>query len=460
MEENIRNCCRICLDVDSKHVSVTDDPTVLVHIKSCLPINISFNDDLTKDICVNCVSQLCEFYNFQQNARCSQDWLESSLQEKVKKSLETKTYIQPLPDSEYNSDSLLEFLNNTANIEEYLNNLGKEDIPSIVNMLDKTTEHSVEIAKTNIKANKQTSPKKRDSPKSKKCIKMDIDVLDSDFEIVKELLFKETEPKNKASSLKNTEKTTCFACKSKFDNIQRLSQHLIVCDIALRTCIHCNLLFDSKKKMKEHSLSHGILTHMSCSCGKQFTTKELLLQHYNNCHVDQSITMGFIHRCKQCGMTFKDRLQLYKHAKDHLIKSAERVCDICGHTFIGSDALTKHKKEEHEKSDNLLYRCKICNETSPSHKEMYMHVQKHTTKQVLIRHLCESCGRSFASKATLLRHSVLHTQPKEQQCSFCCKKFKDAKSRVEHLSEHREVVMCDKCGQKLNKYKLDSHTCV
>lgn len=94
----------------------------------------------------------------------------------LKKTSETKTPIQPLPDSEYNSDSLLEFLNNTANIEEYLNNLGKEDIPSIVNMLDRN-EHAAEVSKVaNLKTIKNPSPTKKDKIKS--CKKIKIDVLD------------------------------------------------------------------------------------------------------------------------------------------------------------------------------------------------------------------------------------------------------------------------------------------
>ncbi|KPJ11972.1 Zinc finger and SCAN domain-containing protein 22 [Papilio machaon] len=457
MEDNIKTCCRICLDVESKHVSIFEDPVVLLHIKSCLSINVNTNDDLPKEICVVCISQLCDFYNFQQNARCSQDWLESSMQSKTKKS-ETKTYVQPLPDSEYNSDSLLEFLNNTANIEEYLNNLGKEDIPSIVSLLDKTSDHNIEFTKTINKVTKQASPKKRESPKTKKCIKMDIDVLDSDVELVKEILFKETEPKTKSNHVKN-DKTICFGCKAKFDNVQKLSQHLCICESASRTCIHCNVQFESKKKMKKHSIIHGILTQMICNCGKQFTNKELLLKHYNSCQADQVSMLGLCHRCKQCGVIFKDRLELYKHVKQHLIKSAEKICDICGHTFIGNDRLAKHKKEEHEKLENLLYRCKICNKISGNHKEMYMHVQNHT-KQVASSHLCESCGHSFATKATLLRHSLQHAAQTDHQCSFCSKKFPDAKSKYEHQLKHSEIVMCDKCGEKVDRHKLECHMCV
>ncbi|KPI95146.1 Zinc finger and SCAN domain-containing protein 22 [Papilio xuthus] len=457
MEDNIKTCCRICLDVESKHVSIFEDPVVIFHIKSCLSINVSSNDDLPKDICVVCVKQLCDFYNFQQNARCSQDWLESSFH-KTKKSSEVKTYVQPLPDSEYNSDSLLEFLNNTANIEEYLNNLGKEDIPSIVSLLDKTSDHNIEFTKTINKVTKQASPKKRESPKTKKCIKMDIDVLDSDVELVKGILFKETEPKSKINHVKN-DKTTCFGRKSKFDNIQKLSQHLSICESASRTCIHCNTQFESKKKMKKNSIIHGILAQMICNCGKQFTNKELLLKHYNNCQADQVSMLGLCHRCKQCGIMCKDRFELYKHVKQHLIKSTEKVCDICGHTFIGSDRLAKHKKEDHEKLENLLYRCKICSKTSGNHKEMYMHVQNHT-KQVASRHLCESCGHSFATKATLLRHSLQHAAQTEHQCPFCSEKFPDAISMYEHRLKHSEIVICDKCGQKIDRQKLESHMCI
>lgn len=118
MCEKLQNCCRVCLDVDTDHVSTLEDPSIQLHLKSCLGITICNNSDFPRSICLSCVAQLNDFYNFQMSARCSQDWIESCIQEKSKKVLETKTIVQPLPGSEYNSDSLLEFLNNTANIDE------------------------------------------------------------------------------------------------------------------------------------------------------------------------------------------------------------------------------------------------------------------------------------------------------------------------------------------------------
>lgn len=358
MSESIPNCCRICLDIESEHVPIHGDSTIHLHMKSCLAMSVSINDGLPKEICVSCVSRLSDFYNFQLNARCSLDWLESSVQEKSKKSNETKTPIQPLPDSEYNSDSLLEFLNNTANIEEYLNNLGKEDIPSIVNMLDRNQENSMDtvIKVTNAtKFNKQPSPKKKESvPKSKTAkMKMKIDVLDSEVDIVKEILMKKTEPKKSSTKAEKT-LSTCFACKAKFENIQKLSQHFSVCDIALRTCIHCNILFDSKQKMQQHSIAHNI--PLTCNCGKQFTSKEKLTQHHRVCHIDYGTTLGCIYRCKQCNEAFKERFQLYKHVKEHVLKMEEKICDICGHAFVGNEALAKHRKEDHKLAEDLLYR--------------------------------------------------------------------------------------------------------
>ncbi|XP_049882764.1 myoneurin-like [Pectinophora gossypiella] len=460
MCENLQNCCRICLDVESDRVPIFEDPTIHLQIKSCLAITISTSDNLPKVICSSCVSQLSDFYNFQLNARCSQDWLESSLEEQAKKCVEAKVPIQPLPDSEYNSDSLLEFLNNTANIEEYLNNLGKEDIPSIVNMLDRNQENSMDgTDKTtnSIKSTKIPSPKKKETLKAKNCIKMEIDVLDSDIEIVKEIIMKEVEPK-KPNQSKEKNPFSCFGCKLKFDNLQKLSKHMSICDTALHTCMHCNLHFDSRQKMKQHSLTHN--PPLTCNCGKQFVSNEKLLEHNKTCHVGGNPMMNCVYRCKQCKATFKERFQLYKHAKNHIMKADERICDICGHSFIGFDALNKHKKEMHEKAKNSQYRCKICYYKSADWKEMYLHVQNHCqgSKQEVDRHLCESCGKSFATRATLQRHILQHTT--DHRCNICQKIFADVKTRDEHVLGHIEMTMCEKCGQNVSSYKLEAHSCI
>lgn len=342
MCDDVQNCCRICLDRELEHVSILEDPTITLHFKSCLGVSISLNDHLPKTICLSCVSLLNQFYNFQLNARCSQDWLESSVQEKEKKTTENKVPLQPLPDSEYNSDSLLEFLNNTANIEAYLNNLGKEDIPCIVNMLD-GNEHNIEIAKANLKTPKVPSPKKKDANK----FKMDIDGLESDLTVVKTKIGQVKIDKNIF---------VCIGCKAKYENVPKLLQHMSLCDIALRTCIHCNKLFNSKQQMQQHSITHNTSVPFTCNCTEQFPTKEKLIQHHRTCHTDYAAAVGCLYRCKECGDTFKERFQLYKHAKEHIIKSEERVCDICGHKFIGSETLAKHKRDEHMKMENVMHK--------------------------------------------------------------------------------------------------------
>lgn len=215
-------------------------------------------------------------------------------------------------------------------------------------MLDRT--EGTAAPKTNSsKSIKLPSPKKKESPNKTQTTNMDIDVLDSDLKIVKQLM-KKTIPK------KTIEKLSCFACKTELDTIQKLSHHLSICDNALRTCVYCNTLFDSKQKMKEHSLTHSVISLLTCDCGKRFDTKEKLFKHCKNCEIDHIASMGFVYSCKQCNETFNERFQLYKHVKEHIRKSDEKVCDICGHRFIGEEALAKHRKEEHEKSENLLYR--------------------------------------------------------------------------------------------------------
>ncbi|XP_072939276.1 zinc finger protein 711-like [Epargyreus clarus] len=453
MMADVQNRCRICLDTGSSHISVLGDPTIYLHIKSCLSINILSNDDLPKKICASCVSQLREFYNFQLNAKCSQDWLESIVNEK-KKSTELKLHVQPLPDCEYNSDSLLEFLNNTANIEDYLNNLGKDDIPSIVNILDRTAEATDRSSLS--QKTKQSSPKKKDSKAT--CINMDIDVLDSDIEIVHELLLKETEPKK--SNLKNTEhKLSCFGCKQSFENMNKLCYHLSICDMAIRTCIYCDMLFDSKSKLKKHTLTHSTVPQLACNCSKTFESQETFLEHYKTCNIDHMSSMGYTHRCKECGEKFQQRFDLYKHAKKHVMAAQKRICDVCGHFFVGDEELNNHKKEVHDIPIGFLFKCKICSLTGNNRKEIYQHIQRHLDLQELCRHLCEHCGRSFSSRTTLLRHSQQHVPIHIHRCSLCNMTFTNENARDQHLLQHTETVMCDKCGLSVFSNKLNIHNC-
>lgn len=356
MCDNIQNCCRICLDDERDRVSIIKDSSILLHLKSCLAITIPENDILPKVICVVCVSKLCEFYNFQLNARCSQDWLDTVIREKAKKQNEQKVPIQPLPDSEYNSDSLLEFLNNTENIEEYLNNLGKEDIPSIVKMFDKNNENPMDLQNripNNTKI-KQPSPKKKESKPNYE-MNMEIDVLDSDLEIVQELLLKENNVSKKQTYIEK-KNMVCFACKINFDSAHKLLQHYSICDRALRTCIKCDLLFDSKNKLLQHKVTCHTTVACACNCGKQFNNKDNLVKHYQDCITDFAVTVGCAFRCKQCGDMFKDRLHLYKHAQEHVMKAQMKVCYDCGNNFVGEIALAIHRKNEHPTPDNMMFR--------------------------------------------------------------------------------------------------------
>ncbi|KAJ0182270.1 hypothetical protein K1T71_001639 [Dendrolimus kikuchii] len=462
MCDTIQNCCRICLDVNSDHVLVLGDPNISLQMKSCLSITVSANDYLPKSICVSCASQLHQFYSFQLNARISQDWLESCLNEKSKKGNETKMVIHPLPDSEYNSDSLLEFLNNTENIEEYLNNLGKEDIPSIVNMLDKN-EHVTEFGRITAKLIK-TSPKKKEKLKSNK-IKMDIDVFESDIKVVKGIILKETDQRDKVNNVKVEKNfSTCFGCNIKFDCIQTLSRHISTCDNALRTCIQCGMMFDSKQKLQQHTISHNNLLPMLCNCGEKFFSKELWIQHVRTCQNNFTSAAGFAHRCTKCGEIFKHRFELYKHAREHVMKAEERFCDICGHIFIGDEALANHRKSEHEKFENNVYSLPTLawprqhghhySMRGPLHTS---HVQKHM-KTPTVSHLCETCGQSFVSKTSLLRHSLQHCT--KNVCKICNIVFDSRKSLEEHIKVHDEMVMCERCGQTVTNLKLDEHVCV
>lgn len=57
-----------------------------------------------------------------------------------------------------------------------------------------------------------------------------------------------------------------------------------------------------------------------------------------------------------------------------------------------------------------------------------------------------------------MRHVLQHGN--SHKCKICQKSFTDVKKRDEHILEHIETAMCERCGQNVNSYKLEVHNCV
>lgn len=76
--KNVDNVCRLCLSTDEPKLSIFDhnDSTILLDkIRSCLAIQITANDKISKLICQSCVKIVTQWHDYKENCIRSQNKL-------------------------------------------------------------------------------------------------------------------------------------------------------------------------------------------------------------------------------------------------------------------------------------------------------------------------------------------------------------------------------------------------
>lgn len=134
-----------------------------------------------------------------------------------------------------------------------------------------------------------------------------------------------------------------------------------------------------------------------------------------------------IHKCTECGISFRWEYQLSYHAITHKIKlSTQNIerpweCTICGGKFQQKRGLTRH----------------------------LMHFHPHKLESIET-YECSICGAKFDLRKGLTRHMKrFHKDELEQiQCKVCCQVFETEKLLKEHNKTHNLLYFsCDICSQ-------------
>lgn len=237
-------------------------------------------------------------------------------------------------------------------------------------------------------------------------------------------------------------------------------------------CMMCGLICTDNNAFFNHMRFHLFNYRYSCyECGYGTSSMNELLLHKSESH-DGDLTKISPDFLKQ--LPKSERIDS-PDLEDTLIKCPECKEDIPLHS-IGPHINQKHKYSSHKISPGRKPKCTICTALVDNRNELAAHVthhgkdessfacyfctqhytsinalQLHTTSfhatQAARRHYqCEQCSRQFSGSYHLIRHiKTVHEQRRDYQCSKCDKSFVELHCLRRHIRNIHNLIRDHTC---------------
>ncbi|XP_065363155.1 zinc finger protein 729-like [Calliphora vicina] len=233
-------------------------------------------------------------------------------------------------------------------------------------------------------------------------------------------------------------------CERKFYRRYVLVNHIqLHLDPETHKCEICGKVSANKNNLKLHKkLMHEEIEQLECEvCHKLFNLKTSLDRH-SLTHVTGD--KDFV--CQECGKGYVLEVQLKSHIRT--VHNVDRVCDQCGKTVHGIQALKKHLME-HAGIAKPKFPCDECGVELNSRNGLKRHkgAFHHDGSTIYV---CGICGKVAASESALLNHKkYVHEEERKHKCTYCDKAFKRPKNLQEHIATHtgQDLYQCPHCPQ-------------
>lgn len=198
-------------------------------------------------------------------------------------------------------------------------------------------------------------------------------------------------------------------------------------------------------------------------CSKVLITEKLLKSHINMRHKHER-------NCRKCNKLFKHSKHLSKHLRNVHEMSSELVfysifkckpfkCDECQEPYENRLELKTHLIEVHGRIEFARdpLKCDLCGKWYGTARKLEEHIFEHGTKKPF---KCETCDIRYASRASLREHQNTHSSPR-YVCDKCGKSFRIKSSMKLHWRIHLNIgklYQCDLCSEKFNfKHSYIAH---
>ncbi|XP_037810347.1 zinc finger protein 91-like [Lucilia sericata] len=233
-------------------------------------------------------------------------------------------------------------------------------------------------------------------------------------------------------------------CERKFYRRYVLVNHIqLHLNPETHKCDICGKVSANKNNLKLHKkLMHEEIEQLECEvCHKLFNLKTSLDRHLLT-HVTGD--KDFV--CQECGKGYVLEVQLKSHIKT--VHNVDRVCDQCGKTIHGIQALKKHLME-HAGIAKPKFPCDECGVELNSRNGLKRHKAAFHHDGSTI-YVCGVCGKVASSESALLNHKkYVHEEERKHKCTYCDKAFKRPKNLQEHIATHtgQDLYQCPHCPQ-------------
>ncbi|XP_065213305.1 zinc finger protein 84-like [Planococcus citri] len=503
---SLSNLCRLCLEADQANIPIFKENEagaceLFDKISTCLPVKLTEDDRLPKNICSTCHNSVDFVYNFWQISSNTEKQLKSMVEnaERISndyevqecsidaspentlilyETLEDKDAIEERDDEEIPDSSNIEikevyfgeYLNQCDTIEDENTVLINEESPKT-----KPSTLASEILLTNVSEDAATQSNNVEDIQISQIVESSNVSLrewmskneDTDMSAEKflDMILVKAEPKP------DNNPYSCVICGEDCVNEEKLIEHARV-QHKSHKCPFCNKIFAHKYVLENHLYVHTDKRKHPCSqCALSFKREVDLLNHVKRTHARSEVILyrcdkcdytsknrfgikvhilahdGIsIYNCDECGKGFSSKAGLRTHKNNHMgIKPFQ--CDICGNSFTRGPYLKQHRQMVHENPHS--FKCDICYRGFSLKSTLKNHLKLHTGENKILT--CDMCGKTVSSRNALINHQRIHTGDKRFSCNICGKAYVTKLQVKRHAYVHtgEKPFSCNICQKKL-----------
>ncbi|XP_048001065.1 zinc finger protein 25-like isoform X2 [Leguminivora glycinivorella] len=406
---DVVNSCRCCLkgrpykDLATPYTHLGKTETYVDMLIDCFDIHLDLDENISRGICLMCVSRLRDASDFKLQVQHSQTQLHGAVIVKVETSIK----------SEPPSHDIKEDWSDTDN-----------------------DGHPYESAIASSSGEKACASEECNEDSKNNCISLH-DVL----------LSSGTTCQSTVTQEKNNSEPPGFTVENKEQTVKNFMRKTNLKDLTVKTlynCKQCSYKTPSKSKILRHQKTHT-KPLLSCDhCSYKTPYKYRIRRHQNTHAVKEVKTKKLrktLHKCDQCSYTSVYKSCVVQHQMIHT-NEKPFMCDHCAFQCRTKKHLIQHMMKHTEERP---FKCSMCTYKCKVKTALQSHEKTHTGEKP---YKCSQCDYKCITSTHLKRHAGTHPgNHQAHKCSHCDYHTHDKSQLKRHVRVHTNVwpYKCDLC---------------